>query len=461
MKVRCILLAIMAVAIFSSREAALAQAPAPAPPTVTVPSVSPLTVPSLPPGAASPVPTTRALSLKEAIAIALQNQPQVALSSAGVESAQGRTRQATSGLLPSLSISASANRSGPGGGASQAGGAGSSTSYSTDLSADQLLYDFGRTPAIVAQARSQEESARQGLNQVRQEVINQVKQAYYVMLQNQRLVEVQQRNLTDQQAHLDLTKAFLEQGKAPRSNVVRFETAVADAVFTLATAENAAALSRVTLNLAMGVDARTPTRVEETEEALSALPKPEELVAHALSTRHDVGQARADLKSAEEGLRSARVGNWPALVATARYGLTGTDFPPDNEGWGYGAALQWPIFDSGLTAGRTQQAKAAILSARAALRQVEQTVGSDVIQAYLNVQTAEQKITASQAEVANAEEGLRLATGRYQAGVAAYIEVIDAETALVTAQTNRVNALYGLSTARAALARALGEEMVP
>ena len=49
-----------------------------------------------------------------------------------------------------------------------------------------------------------------------------------------------------------------------------------------------------------------------------------------------------------------------------------------------------------------------------------------------------------------------MSTGRYQAGVAPYLEVLDAQTAQVTAQVSQVNADYGLSLAKAALERALG-----
>jgi outer membrane protein TolC len=121
-------------------------------------------------------------------------------------------------------------------------------------------------------------------------------------------------------------------------------------------------------------------------------------------------------------------------------------------------SLQWSIFDSGLTPGRVQEAGANLLGARARLRQTEQTVASEVTQAYLNVQTAAQKVVQAKAEVDNAENSLNLAMGRYRSGVAAYIEVTDAETALLTARTNQVNSLYGLSIARAALQRALGIE---
>jgi outer membrane protein TolC len=72
------------------------------------------------------------------------------------------------------------------------------------------------------------------------------------------------------------------------------------------------------------------------------------------------------------------------------------------------------------------------------------------------VQTAEQQVSASAVDVANAQESLRVALGSYKAGVVPYINVTDAQTALVTAETSQVNARYALSMARAALARALG-----
>ena len=425
--------------------------PPPAPPTPTLPP--------LPPGVQSQVPTEGPLTLREAIGLALREQPQVALAASAASAAAGRTRQAISAYLPSISVSSQYTRTGPGpSGVGAVGGRFVVGGYTTSFTTQQLLYDFGKTPAQIAQARDQQESARQAFAQTRQDVVNQVKQAYYTLLQNQRLVAVQQQNVADQQAHLELAQARFKAGLAPRADVVRADTAVADAVLNLASAQNTAAISRVTLNLTMGVDVRSPTRPEETEEPLPTLPDPAALVAQALTDRPDVQQARADVEAAQQALHQARVGNLPSLVTNANYGLRGTSFPPTQNSWAVGLGLQWAFLDWGLTAGRVQEAEGNLHSARARLRQAQQTASSDVVQAYLNVQTADEKVTASKAGVANAEEGLRVATGRYQAGVAAYIEVIDAETALLTARTNQVNAQYGLSTARAALTRALGIE---
>lgn len=62
----------------------------------------------------------------------------------------------------------------------------------------------------------------------------------------------------------------------------------------------------------------------------------------------------------------------------------------------------------------------------------------------------------SDAEVANTLEALRLVEGRYKAGLGAFLDVLDAQTALIKADSNRVNARTSVDQARAALAHAIG-----
>jgi outer membrane protein TolC len=395
--------------------------------------------------------------LKEAIVLALQHQPLLSQADAAAAAAASRTQQAISGLRPSLSV-ASQYTHGGGGQVGAGGGASSGNQYTTSLSGQQLLYDFGKSRSRVSQARSQQESAHQGFAQTRQDVIAQVKQAYYRFLQDQRLVGVQRRNVSDQQAHLNMTQAHVQVGVAPQADAVKAETAVAEAIFSLATAENAAGLSRINLNLAMGVDVRTPTAIEEADESAPEIADQASLVEIALTRRPDYRQARFDLDAAKEAVRLARTGNRPGVFAEANRSLRGSSFPPDDGQWSYGVSVQWPLFDAGLTTGRVKEAEANVRSAEASLSRAEQTVASEVAQAYLDLQTAEQQVAVAKAEVANAEESLRVATGRYEAGVAIYIEVLDAQRDLLTAQTNQVNSLRSLSTARAALKRALGLE---
>jgi TolC family type I secretion outer membrane protein len=404
------------------------------------------------------VPTDRAISLPEAIAVAVANQPQLAVAQYGFDAARERVREAASGLYPTLSISGQHTRIGPsrGGGTSAVGGQFTTGGYTTNFSGRELVWDFGKTPAAVGQARDQAESTRQALAQTRQDIINQVKQAYYTLLQNQELLTVQEETVKDQRQHLDQATARFQVGVAPRADVTTAEAAVASALFNLASSQNAVAAARLSLNIALGIDIRTPVQVEETEEVGPALPEPAALMEQAFANRPVARELRAQVEAARNSLRVARVNNWPSFFLNGNYGLSGGTFPPDNASWSYGVSLSWPLFDVGLTKGRIREAEANLLAAEAQLRQTELTVSSEVVQAYLNVQTARQKVAAGQTEVESAEEQLRLATGRYQAGVAIYVEVTDAETAALTARTNLVNARYGLSTSLAALESALG-----
>jgi outer membrane protein len=448
-------LALLSAGTVEAQPAAAPPAATPAPPPPTLPPLPELAPPPLPAGTPTPVPLGRPVSVKEAIAVAIAHQPQLGIASAATAAAAGRTQQAVSGYYPTANISAQHVHTGARieGGPSVSGGGNTAT-----LSASQLLYDFGRTPAQVGQARSLQEAAQQGLAQTTQDVVNQVKQAYYALLQNQRLVEVQRSNVAAQQAHLELTQARFSSGLAPHSDVVRAQTAVAEAVFLFANAENTAALSRVALNTAMGVDVRTPTVVAEADEPPPSGADAPDVVALALSRRPDIAQLHADVRAAQEAVKIARTTDLPDVFADASYGLTGTDFPPESRNWSYGVALQWPFYSDGLTQGRLAEARANLKASEETLRQGELNVGLDVVQALLNVQTAEQNIVSSTSQVASAEESARAAAGRYQEGVAVYIEVIDAQNALLLAQVNQVNARYGLSLARAALARALATE---
>ena len=452
-----------------SPQEARAQSP-PSPPAVQAAAGSPTSSPSLPELETPPLPATaprlvpldREITLDEAIAIALSNQPQLILAQYAADAARARVSEASSALYPSFDIGAQHTRSGPqsAGGASRAGG------YTADVSGRELIYDFGKTAGSVGQARSRAESAQQALLQTRQDVINQVKQAYYTLLQDGQLVGVQESGVRDQQEHLKLAQARFQAGVAPRADVVRAEAAVANAVLGLATSQNAAATARVSLNLALGVDARTPTRVREVQEVELFGPEPASLVDQALENRPTAGQARADVEAARNALRVARATNRPSLSLSGDYGWSGSEFPPGDRSWSYAVGLSWPLFDIGLTAGRVREAQANLRASETGLRQTELSVASEVIRAYLNVQTARQKVTTSESEVASAEESLLLATGRYQSGVGIYVEVLDAETAAITARTNLVNSRYALSTSLAALRAALGidaygQEVIP
>src|SRR6185503_1757269 len=107
----------------------------------------------------------------------------------------------------------------------------------------------------------------------------------------------------------------------------------------------------------------------------------------------------------------------PSIVANVGVASRSQSFPPNNSNLSAGVSLQWDPFDSGLTHGLVRQAQAEQATAQQQLALANQQVASDVAQAYLNLLTGEQHVATATSEVANAQESVRLAEGRYRGGV--------------------------------------------
>lgn len=421
----------------------------------------------LPPPAAVPADVpNRPLTADEAALIALRHQPDTTVAQAGVAAAQGRTRQVRSGLLPSLGVGAGythtdtlSSQGGGGGGTVSPGGTGSvvtSAGYQASANLRQLLFDFSHTRDLVRQSTSEERAASANLTRVQSDVVLQVKQAFYAYMQNVRLVGVNEANVRNQQDHLALAEARLRSGLGLPSDVVRAQTAVADAVLNLNQAQNNASVARVNLALLMGIDPRTPIQPAGSGEPVTAAEDVNALVQTALAQRPELLQSQATLQAADYAVRAAKTTSTPSVTANLGLATRGASFPPGNDFLSVGATIQWDPFDAGLTRGRVEEARANRQAAQAELTAAQLNVTSDVSQAYLNLRTAEQRVVTAGAEVANAEESVRLSTGRYRSGLGTFLDVTDAQAALLTAQTNRVNAQTAVDQARAALSRAIG-----
>ncbi|MFH0801756.1 MAG: TolC family protein [bacterium] len=412
----------------------------------------------------------RTLTADEAARIALNNQADVAVAQSNLAAAQARTLEARAGEMPALGIGAgyssvNASSSGSGGGSSQSfigAGGGSTTAYNgyqVNATVRQLLFDFNHTREVVRKSKELEKTFSSALLKVQSDLVLQVKMAFFTCVQNVRLVTVFEKNLENQKTHLSLAQERFKAGVGLPSDVVRAETAVSDAVFNLTQARTNTAVARVNLAVYMGIDPRTPLQLSEEPEPDVESSDANALFELALRNRPEIKEAMASLKASESSLKAAHTSNAPNISGSV--GWLGRDniFPPANGALSTGVTMQWSPFDGGLTPGLVHEATAVRSGAEARLKKTRQDVLSDVARAYLVLQTARQRLEMSEAGVFNAQEALRLIEGRYQAGVGLLLEVLDAQNALLTARTNRVNAQSTLDQANAALARAVGQNL--
>ncbi|MER3473521.1 MAG: hypothetical protein C4335_05690 [Armatimonadota bacterium] len=296
------------------------------------------------------------------------------------------------------------------------------------------------------------------VQRTRNEVVLQVKQAFYDVLRAQELVKVAEEALQNAQIRRKLAQAAVDAGVSPKLDVMRADAAVAAAQQAVITARNALQMAKAAFNNVLG------RRVDEPVELLPAdEPVPEQVdftqcLQEALSRRPEVVQAGLGVSLAEKQVTSARRDQLPNLVVTGQwdFNLRTSTFQPRESSFTTIAALQFKIWDSGQTRGRVEQARADVDKAKIAVENVREGIALEVRNAYLSLQEAREKVSAAEKGLQVASESLRVARVRYEAGVSTQLELSDAELAYTQAEQNLINARYDLLVAWARLEKALG-----
>src|SRR5262249_30039032 len=124
-----------------------------------------------------------------------------------------------------------------------------------------------------------------------------------------------------------------------------------------------------------------------------------------------------------------------------------------------GVQMSWDIFDGLYTKGRVDQAKALQRRAEFDLEDNSRRIELEVRTAYSNFVEGREVLESQKKVQEQAEEALRLATVRSEAGTGTQLDVLNAQTALTEARTTQIEALHDYAVARARLERAIGQEL--
>jgi outer membrane protein len=324
------------------------------------------------------------------------------------------------------------------------------------FSANQLLYDFGRTPGQVAQSRAGHKQAGEDYANTRQQVVLDTRAAYFEYLASVRAIEVAQENVRQNQELLKQAQGFYDVGLVARIDVTTAEANLANAEAELIRAKNLADVSRVALMTVLGMKTWPYTEVED---ILEVSPKPltlEDLKAQALTQRPEIRRNLYQQEGDEAALRVAKSGYFPTLSSTAAYGWQGSEHPLEDSWW-VGAGVTFPLFEGLVTHHSVRQARSQLRSTQAGGESLTLTVIREVEQSYLDVKSAWEVIKAREKAKVAAAENLRLAWGRYRAGVGDIIEVTIAQVQYAQADLDHVRALFDYHIFEAVLDKAIGK----
>ena len=398
-----------------------------------------------------------ALTLDEALATALKNHPQIIEAKATIDAAGARTGQAMANYYPQISIAADWSR-----GRSFLTPLESirQTEVNTDaLYLKQTIYDFGRTSGAVSATRGLREAADQGLTVTRQDVALRVKSAFYLLLAAEKQVAAVKETVKAREAVNRQAQEFFKQGIRAKVDAARAEANFFTSKTALIRAENNREIARVELANAMGMtslDEGTSLMGKPIDALL--LPDKSEAQIEALHKRAELQQLTALRMTAASNLKSAKSSYMPILSGTASAGYADRDFPPGGRVWGVGLNLTVPLFSGFSSVEQVQEARANIAALEARQSNLQLQIGKEAETAWLAAREAAARRDSTEMEIVAAHESRSLAEGRYREGVGSIIEVSDAQSQALDAQTSYIQALYDYQLALARLDRAVGKE---
>jgi len=328
----------------------------------------------------------------------------------------------------------------------------------------QMIYAGGSIRSSIDAAKLTREAAIFGLQETINAALLDVRTRFYTVLLAREDIKVQEQNLELLQRQLrDATNRFAA-GAVSKFEQLRAEVALANAQPPLIKARNDYRLAIQELRQAIGL---APTRDESSDQApeftgsLTIEPSNLELpaaLAAARTGRPELQRLAKLVDAAEAGELTARAGYYPSLALTAggelRKGPT-ESFSDSRRGLRAGAQAQW-TGNPHATAGRVGQAESLIEQARLTLAATELAVQVEVRRALSSLEEATELVSATRQSVKQAEEAVRIALTRYQAGMTPQLDLLQSQLALTTARTNQLRAYYGHNVALARLHKAIG-----
>ncbi len=333
-----------------------------------------------------------------------------------------------------------------------------------NITLTQLLFDGSYFLGLKA-ASVYTELSRKAIVQTKIELAESIAKAFYGVLVNQeRLQLIGQNEARLVQLHQE-TKALYENGFAEKIDVDRVQVTLNNLRTQKANFQRVLDLSMGLLKFQMGLNLTENIQVVGNLRELTLEAPPLLDPGEAFLQRIEYGILQTQKELDLLNLKNYRVQYFPNLGLSLSYGSnTGTNAFGDlwkfNDQWfgngSIGLQLNIPIFDGLRKKYQIQGARFALQKTENNLRQLERTTALQVSQSYLSLQNAIQTLEAQRQNMELAQEIYRVANIKYQEGVGANLEVLDAETAYKEAETNYYAALYDALIAKTDLQKAQG-----
>ena len=327
--------------------------------------------------------------------------------------------------------------------------------YVPTLSANMLLFDFGKTKSMADAAKKTYESSRFDAETSIETVIYNVKVAYYNMVFAKHQKEVYENTVQDYELQLKQARAYYDIGKKAKIDVTYAEYNLGKAKLNLIKAKNTLELASVELANAVGIPELADVILKDELNTKEYDVNFENLIEIAVASRPSLLAAKKRMDAAEMNVRSAKRAFTPNIDAFGNYQHGGRKMSSDN-GYQFGLELQYSNINLMYLKKQVDEYTATYRKYVADYEQERQNVYLEVKSAYINLMNSRDSIDVSKLALQQAKEQQYQAFRRYQVGLGDAIEFKDSENTYLNAQLDYYSTLLQYNINAAEVERVIG-----
>jgi multidrug efflux system outer membrane protein len=400
--------------------------------------------------------------LQKLIQQALAENRDLRIAAANIAAARASYRIQRANQLPQVDASASGIVSDGSSTGSATASSGTRTRFSADVGVTSFELDlFGRVASLTRAEQNRYFATEAGARATWLTLVGDIADAWLNYAADASLLKIAQDTATSAQSSVQLTRARLDGGIAPRTDLRQAEQVLATAQSDVALQRTALAQDVNALQLLIGAPVDTallPASIDETAAAITELPAG--IDSGVLLRRPDVVQAEYQLRAANAEIGAARAALFPRISLTGLLGFASdalrTLFAGGAFNWSAGASGNYPIFSAGAGRAGVALSEAQQQAAVATYEKAIQTAFREVSDALARRGTIAEQLRADTAQADAAADTYRLTEARYRGGIDTFLSSLDAQRSLYSAQRGLVGTRLTQASNLVALYRTLG-----
>jgi outer membrane protein len=329
----------------------------------------------------------------------------------------------------------------------------------------QLSQPIAQLHRIKLQIKQQEtasEISRAQLSAAEQSLVNEVKRAYYAILQSQGAAQAAEASIKLYRELDRVTGEYVIQQVVLKTEHMDVQTRLAKAEYEVMTIHNQLISQKEQLNHLLGRDVRTEFAVSSGEETALAVMRETDLIAareRALAHRPEIREAKLRLEQAKLDKRIKKSEFIPDVSLTANYATTFSysNFVPRSVS-GVGVTVEWEVFDWGRKKNEVKDKEKSIAQANNSLLDTQSQVLMEVNTRFRQMQENRQLLKVAKLAQTQARANVQLVSYKYRLDAVLLKDVLQAQTVLANSDYDYQKALLAFWTAKADFEKAIGED---